>query len=123
VEEALTVLPLLPLLDDQPMSPLSLRGGVDYSSDSIHCKNDENSDQVTNLSEDTRDVDLHNLFKLFRHITHVYVAMDQKMGVSRGLIFVNIVNREDTHRSINKLNGYCYDNLVLKVEWATPRQT
>ncbi|KAH9302494.1 hypothetical protein KI387_014077, partial [Taxus chinensis] len=100
--------------------PLILKGGMDHSIDSIHWKNDENSDRVTNLSEDTRDVDLHKLFKLFGHIMHVYVAMDQKTGVSRGFIFVNFVNREDTHRSINKLNGYHYDNLILKVEWATP---
>ncbi|KAH9302500.1 hypothetical protein KI387_014083, partial [Taxus chinensis] len=60
--------------------PLILKGGVDHSIDSIHCKNDENSDRVTNISEDTRDVDLHKLFKLFGHITSVYVAMDQKMG-------------------------------------------
>ncbi|KAH9301398.1 hypothetical protein KI387_012981, partial [Taxus chinensis] len=74
----------------------------------------------TNLFDDTMDVDLHEIFKPFRHITCVYVAMDQKMGVSRGFGFVNFINREDAQRAINKLNGYGYDNLILRDEWATP---
>ncbi|KAH9312240.1 hypothetical protein KI387_027275, partial [Taxus chinensis] len=48
------------------------------------------------------------------------VAMDQNMGVSRGFGFVNFINREDAQRAINKLNGYGYDNLILRDEWATP---
>lgn len=84
-------------------------------------RNDENSVRVTNLSEDTREPDLHELFRTFGPITRVYVAVDQKTGVSRGFGFVNFVSREDAERAINKLNGYGYDNLILRVEWATPR--
>ncbi|MQL86839.1 hypothetical protein Taro_019366 [Colocasia esculenta] len=84
-------------------------------------RNDENSVRVTNLSEDTREPDLHELFRPFGLITRVYVAVDQKTGISRGFGFVNFVNREDAERAINKLNGYGYDNLILRVEWATPR--
>ncbi|KAH9325917.1 hypothetical protein KI387_006095, partial [Taxus chinensis] len=75
--------------------PLNLRGVIDRSSDTMHHKNDENSNRVTNLTEDTMDVNLHKLFNPFGHITCVYVAMDQKMGVSRGFGFVNFVNMED----------------------------
>ena len=53
--------------------------------------------------------------------SRVYVAIDQKTGVSRGFGFVNFVNKEDAERAIIKLNGYGYDNLILRVEWATPR--
>ncbi|KAH9304649.1 hypothetical protein KI387_009053, partial [Taxus chinensis] len=93
--------------------PPSLRGVMDYSGYTMHRKNDENFDRVTNLFEDTMDVDLHELFNLFGHITHVYVPIDKNTGVSRGFGFVNFVNREDAQRAINKLNGYGYDNLVL----------
>ncbi|KAJ8642409.1 hypothetical protein MRB53_019103 [Persea americana] len=48
-------------------------------------------------------------------------TVDQKTGMSRGFGFVNFVNKEDADRAINKLNGYGYDNLILRVEWATPR--
>jgi len=34
--------------------------------------------------------------------------------------FFNFVNKEDTKRAIKKLNGYVYDNLILRVEWTTP---
>ncbi|KAH9296235.1 hypothetical protein KI387_039823, partial [Taxus chinensis] len=93
---------------------------MDHSGDTMHHKNDENSDRVTNLFKDMMDVDLHEIFKPFGHITCVYVAMDQKMGVSRGFGFFNFINKEDTQRAINKLNGYGYDNLILRDEWATP---
>ncbi|XP_008801634.1 eukaryotic translation initiation factor 3 subunit G-like [Phoenix dactylifera] len=99
----------------------SLRAGAERSGTEMRRRNDENSVRVTNLSEDTREPDLHELFRPFGPVTRVYVAVDQKTGVSRGFGFVNFVNREDAERAINKLNGYGYDNLILRVEWATPR--
>ncbi|EYU36998.1 hypothetical protein ABFS83_04G205700 [Erythranthe nasuta] len=84
-------------------------------------RNEENSVRVTNLSEDTREPDLLELFRPFGNVSRVYVAIDQKTGTSRGFGFVNFVSREDGERAINKLNGYGYDNLILRVEWAAPR--
>nr|XP_043631972.1 eukaryotic translation initiation factor 3 subunit G-like [Erigeron canadensis] len=84
-------------------------------------RNDENSVRVNNLSEDTREPDLMELFRPFGSISRVYVAMDQKTGTSRGFGFVNFVRREEGERAIAKLNGYGYDNLILNVEWAAPR--
>ncbi|KAK8601626.1 hypothetical protein V6N13_058690 [Hibiscus sabdariffa] len=96
--------------------PPGMRAGAD-----MRRRNDENSVRVTNLSEDTREADLHELFRPFGAVSRVYVAIDQKTGMSRGFGFVNFVNKEDAQRAINKLNGYGYDNLILRVEWATPR--
>ncbi|KAK1620594.1 hypothetical protein QYE76_026111 [Lolium multiflorum] len=84
-------------------------------------RNDENSVRVTNLSEDTREADVHELFRTFGQVSRVYVALDQRTGSSRGFGFVNFVHREDAEKAISKLNGYGYDNLILHVEWATPR--
>ncbi|OMO59096.1 hypothetical protein CCACVL1_25085 [Corchorus capsularis] len=101
--------------------PPSMRAGAERTGSDMRRRNDENSVRVTNLSEDTREPDLLELFRTFGPVTRVYVAMDQKTGTSRGFGFVNFVNREDAQRAISKLNGYGYDNLILRVEWATPR--
>lgn len=105
--------------------PPSMRGGGaergSGGGTEMRRRNEENSVRVTNLSEDTREADLLELFRPFGHVSRVYVAIDQKTGMSRGFGFVNFVNREDAERAINKLNGYGYDNLILRVEWAAPR--
>uniref|UniRef100_A0A5B7ALN3 Eukaryotic translation initiation factor 3 subunit G n=1 Tax=Davidia involucrata TaxID=16924 RepID=A0A5B7ALN3_DAVIN len=102
--------------------PPSMRAGAERPAGSdMRRRNEENSVRVTNLSEDTREPDLLELFRTFGPVSRVYVAIDQKTGVSRGFGFVNFVNKEDAERAINKLNGYGYDNLILRVEWATPR--
>jgi translation initiation factor 3 subunit G len=54
-------------------------------------------------------------------ITRIYVALDRETGESRGFAFINFVNRDDAQRAIDKLDGYGYDNLILRVEWAAPR--
>ncbi|KAL8144053.1 hypothetical protein V2J09_017085 [Rumex salicifolius] len=100
--------------------PPTLRGGERPVTD-MRRRNDENSVRVTNLSEDTREADLHELFRPFGNISRVYVAIDQKTGLSRGFGFVNFVSRDEAEKAIKKLNGYGYDNLILRVEWATPR--
>jgi len=33
-----------------------------------------------------------------------------------------MVSREDGQRAIDKLDGYGYDSLILRVEWAAPRE-
>ncbi|XVF19992.1 hypothetical protein REPUB_Repub11eG0159400 [Reevesia pubescens] len=101
--------------------PPGMRAGAERSGTDMRRRNDENSVRVTNLSEDTREPDLLELFRPFGNISRVYVAVDQKTSMSRGFGFVNFVNKEDAQRAINKLNGYGYDNLILRVEWATPR--
>ncbi|KAE9613411.1 putative transcription factor interactor and regulator CCHC(Zn) family [Lupinus albus] len=103
--------------------PPGMRAGAERTGSDMRRRNDENSVRVTNLSEDTREPDLLELFRPFGAVSRVYVAIDQKTGMSRGFGFVNFVIREDAQRAINKLNGYGYDSLILRVEWATPRTT
>ncbi|KAL2927297.1 Eukaryotic translation initiation factor 3 subunit G [Bienertia sinuspersici] len=106
----------------------SLRAGAERLSTDMRRRNEENRVRVTNLSEDTREDDLHELFIPIGRISWVYVAIDQKnvaidqkTGLSRGFGFVNFAKREDAERAINKLNVYGYDSLILRVKWATPR--
>ncbi|KAK1587478.1 hypothetical protein Q3G72_013260 [Acer saccharum] len=107
-----------------PLAQLGKGGmmaGAGRTGTDIKGRNDENSVMVTNLTEDTREPDLLELFGIFGSVSSVYVAVDQKTGMSRGFGFVNFVNKDDARRAINKLNGCGYDNLILRVEWATPR--
>lgn len=94
--------------------PPGMRAGAERTGTDMRRRNDENSVRVTNLSEDTREPDLLELFRPFGAVSRVYVAVDQKTGISRGFGFVNFVNKEDAQRAINKLNGYGYDNLILR---------
>jgi len=105
--------------------PPSMRAGAkggESMGDSMRRPRDENSIRVTNLSEDTREADLQELFRPFGTITRIYVAFNRETGESRGFAFINFAAREDAQRAINKLDGYGYDNLILRVEWAAPRE-
>ncbi|KAF9612372.1 hypothetical protein IFM89_039199 [Coptis chinensis] len=56
--------------------PPSQRAGADRSGHDMRRKNDENSVRVTNLSEDTRELDLQDLFSTFGLVSRVYIAYD-----------------------------------------------
>ena len=62
-----------------------------------------------------------DLFSPFGQVSRVYIAVDRETGESRGFGFVNFVYRADGQRAIDKLDGYGYDSLILRVEWAAPR--
>ncbi|KAK3422529.1 LOW QUALITY PROTEIN: hypothetical protein EUGRSUZ_G02978 [Eucalyptus grandis] len=101
--------------------PPSMRAGAEQTGAEMRRRNEENSVRVTNLSEDTRAPYLLELFRTFGPLVVCMLQCDEKTGLSRGFGFVNFVNKENTERAINKLDGYGYDNLILCVEWATPR--
>lgn len=82
----------------------------------------ENSLRVTNLSENVTDNDLKELFRPFGEIMRVYVAYDRDTGEHRGFAFVNFQLRKDAEKAMRTLDGYGYDNLILRVEWAAPRE-
>ena len=81
---------------------------------------DQNTIRVTNISEDTTEADLQDLFQPFGRISRVYLAKDKETMQSRGFAFVSFMNREDAARAMDKLQGHGYDHLILKLEWARP---
>lgn len=78
--------------------------------------------RVTNISEDVTEQDLQDLFRRFGHTTRIYLAKDRVTQESRGFAFINYSNRQDAETAIAKLNGHGYANLILRVEWAKPRE-
>lgn len=83
-------------------------------------RDDSNTLRVTNLSADTMEADLFDLFRPFGHVERVYLAKDRETRESRGFAFVSFGTRADAERARSKLNGYGYDHLILGVEFAKP---
>lgn len=102
--------------------PPSLREGGNRKGESMSLKNrDETATiRVTNLSEDTRETDLQDLFRPFGSIARIFLAKDKVTGQSKGFAFINFHHREDAARAIAGVSGFGYDHLILNVEWAKP---
>ncbi|CAO3639926.1 unnamed protein product [Cunninghamella blakesleeana] len=86
--------------------------------DSRERRDDNCTLRVTNLSEDVIDSDIHDLFRRFGSITRVFLARDRETRLCKGFAFVSFVDREDAERAQQAINGYGYDNLILRVEFA-----
>ncbi|GMH57034.1 hypothetical protein TL16_g02273, partial [Triparma laevis f. inornata] len=81
---------------------------------------DANTIRCTNISEETTEKDLQELFKDFGRISRVYLAKDRETMQSRGFAFISFVHHADAQNAMDALQGYGYDHLILKLEWARP---
>lgn len=100
--------------------PPNLRNRGDDKGES-YAEDTENATlRVTNISPDTCEDDLYELFRVFGHVLRVYLARDRETMQSRGFAFVSFARADDAERALNKLQGYGYDHLILKLEWARP---
>lgn len=100
--------------------PPGQRGGASVAEASGSSDRDHATLRVTNISTETRDGDLQELFKAFGQISRIYLAKDRETFASRGFAFVSFHFREDAERAMQALNGFGYDHLILKIEWAKP---
>ncbi|KAF0749048.1 hypothetical protein AaE_007155 [Aphanomyces astaci] len=103
--------------------PPSLRGGAGAgaSDDARQSRDDDSATlRVTNISPETREDDLKDLFRTFGPLERVYLAKDRETFQSRGFAFVSFAYRGDAEKALNKLQGFGYDHLILKLEWAKP---
>lgn len=99
--------------------PVHLRAGAEKTRFSDR-DGEQNTLRVTNISEDTTERDLQELFRPFGSLARVYLAKDRDTQMSRGFAYVSYIKREDAEKAMKKLNGFGYDHLILKVEWAKP---
>lgn len=81
---------------------------------------DLNTIRVTNLSESTTESDLQELFQRYGRISRIYLAKDKETLQSRGFAFVSFFSKDDAARAMEELQGFGYDHLILKLEWARP---
>lgn len=78
--------------------------------------------RVSNVSRRATEDDIRDLFgdlKRFGRVQSVRMPLDHK-GSTRGLAFVTYYDRRAAETAKDTLNGYGYDHLILKVEWAKP---
>lgn len=81
-------------------------------------RDDLNTLRVTNLSENTTESDLQELFQRFGRISRVYLAKDKETLQSRGFAFVSFVNKDDAARAMEELQGYGTSTLVIALSHA-----
>ncbi|EWC47230.1 eukaryotic translation initiation factor 3 subunit G [Drechslerella stenobrocha 248] len=78
--------------------------------------------RVTNLSEFAEENDLRDMFDRFGRVTRVFLAKDRETGRAKGFAFVSYQDRMDAQRACEKMDGFGYGHLILKVEFAKRSQ-
>jgi RNA recognition motif-containing protein len=76
---------------------------------------------VGNMSFQTTESELTELFKPFGAITRVRVVMDRETGRARGFAFVEMPNDEEAAKAVAALDGKAVGGRNLKVNEARPK--
>lgn len=77
---------------------------------------------VGNLSFDTSDAHLQELFASMGEVVSAKVVTDRDTGRARGFGFVEMANEEDAQKAIAALDGRDFMGRNLKVNPAQPRE-
>ena len=77
---------------------------------------------VGNLSYETTDSDLQNLFQPHGAVQSAQVIMDRDAGRSKGFGFVEMGNDQEAQAAISALNGQEVTGRALTVNEARPRE-
>ena len=76
---------------------------------------------VGNLSFNTTNQDLNDLFATIGEVQSASVIEDRETGRSRGFAFVEMENETEANNAIQALNGYSLDGRALNVNEARPK--
>jgi cold-inducible RNA-binding protein len=76
---------------------------------------------VGNLSFNTTDPDLKDLFSQYGTVTDVHLVTDRMTGKSRGFAFVTMSSAPEGNAAISALEGKNFDGRNLTVNEARPR--
>ena len=77
---------------------------------------------VGNLSYETTEAKLSELFGAIGEVTSVSLITDRMSGRSRGFAFVEMADQTAAQEAINQLNGREVDGRSLKVNEARPKR-
>ena len=76
---------------------------------------------VGNMSFQTSEAQLQELFKQFGQVARIHVAMDRETGRARGFAFVEMPNDDEAAKAIAGLDGKEVNGRNLKVNEARPK--
>ena len=76
---------------------------------------------VGNMSFQTSESQLQELFKAFGQVSRIHLAMDRETGRARGFAFVEMPNDEEAAKAIAGLDGKEVNGRNLKVNEARPK--
>ncbi|EMF13764.1 translation initiation factor 3, RNA-binding subunit [Sphaerulina musiva SO2202] len=79
--------------------------------------------RVTNVSEFAEEGDLREMFERYGRVTRVFLAKDRETGRAKGFAFVSYADRSDAARACEKMDGFGYGHLILRVEFAKKATT
>ncbi|XXG98104.1 hypothetical protein Hte_004423 [Hypoxylon texense] len=74
--------------------------------------------RVTNVSEMAEEGELRDMFERFGRVTRVFLAKDRDTGLAKGFAFISFADRNDAVKACNKMDGYGFKHLILRVEFA-----
>ena len=77
---------------------------------------------VGNLSYDTKEDDLRELFAQAGTVASVALIKDRDTGQSKGFAFIEMSNQSEAEKAIQMFNDYTMANRPLKVNLARPKE-
>ncbi|MGC2330145.1 MAG: RNA-binding protein, partial [Candidatus Acidiferrales bacterium] len=77
---------------------------------------------VGNMSFQTTESELSELFRAFGQVSRVHIAMDRETGRARGFAFVEMPNDDEAAKAIAGLDGKDVGGRNLKVNEARPKE-
>ncbi|KAI9171093.1 Eukaryotic translation initiation factor 3 subunit G [Paramyrothecium foliicola] len=78
--------------------------------------------RVTNVSEMAEEGELRDMFERFGRVTRVFLAKDRETGMAKGFAFISFADRSDAVKACNKMDGFGFKHLILRVEFAKKAQ-
>ncbi|KAJ6172684.1 hypothetical protein N7470_001751 [Penicillium chermesinum] len=73
------------------------------------------TNQVSELAEEN---ELRDLFERFGRVTRVFLARDRETQRAKGFAFISYADRGDAQLACDKMDGFGYRHLILRVEFA-----
>ncbi|EEH19782.2 eukaryotic translation initiation factor 3 subunit G [Paracoccidioides brasiliensis Pb03] len=74
--------------------------------------------RVTNVSELAEEQEIRDMFERFGRVTRVFLAKDRETNMAKGFAFISFQDRSDAARACEKMDGFGYRHLILRVEFA-----